>query len=141
SVMAKEPVVIRAENGQTSAGQAEIVRFSNASRITKSTLWVIAGLFGGTVCIIVPVVHLVTTWGFPLLGILMAIRTMKRDVSRHDPEGVCPAWGQPAEFAGGPLIDTEWQACPHCQAKLRFDVVDTPIAGSQPPAEPIAGQS
>jgi hypothetical protein len=125
--MAQEPVVVQTEDGQTSTAQAEVVRYSNAERITKATLFVIAGLIGGTVCIIVPVLHFITTWGFPLLGILMAMRTMKREVSILQPQGPCPGCGQPLDMAGGAMIDEEWQVCPLCRAKLVFRVEPKPL--------------
>ena len=118
--MPMEPITVEAPDGRTSQGQAEVIRYSNASRITRATLFVIAGLIGGTVCIIVPVVHLVTTWGFPLIGILLANRTMKREVSIHQPAVPCPHCGQAIEIAGGALIDSEWQVCPHCRTKLVY---------------------
>src|SRR5262245_39595979 len=118
--MPQESITLQAENGVTKPGRAEVFRYSNANRIIRASLWVIAGLFGGTACIIVPVVHLFTTWGFPLLGIFMAVRTIKREVSIHQVEGTCPICDQPIDIAGGALIDQEWQMCQHCKEKLTF---------------------
>ena len=116
-------------------GTAEVIRYSSVSRITRATLFVLAGLIGGTACIIVPVVHLFTTWGLPLIGILVAMRTMRKTVVVHQPEGVCPHCKEQIQLSGGALIDDEWQVCPLCKSKLRVRVQAEPM----PPTTAVPG--
>ena len=117
--MSKESIVIQAAAGEETAGEAEVVRYSTASRITQATLWIIGGLLGGTACIIIPVVHLFSTWGLPLLGIFMAVRTMRREVVIYEPTGTCPNCKGKIELAGGAANDPEWQVCPHCKTAIQ----------------------
>lgn len=117
--MSQESIVIQVAAGEETAGEAEVVRYSTASRITQATLWVIGGQLGGTACIIIPVVHLFSTWGLPLLGILMSVRTMRREVVIHQPSGTCPACNEKIELAGGAANDPEWQVCPHCKKAIQ----------------------
>lgn len=116
--MPKETIVIHAAAGAETAGEADIMRYSTASRITRAALWVIGGLLGGTACIIIPVVHLFTTWGLPLLGIFMAVRTMRREVVIHQPTGMCPNCKEMIQLAGGAADDPGWQVCPNCKATI-----------------------
>jgi hypothetical protein len=117
--MPKESISIHTAGGAETAGEAEIVRYSTSSRIIQATLWAIGGLLGGTACIIIPVVHLFTTWGLPLLGILMAVRTMRREIVIHEPTGTCPHCKEKIELAGGAANDPEWQVCPHCKTAIQ----------------------
>lgn len=117
--MPKESIILEAPNGVETAGEAEIARYSIASRISQAALWVIGGLLGGTACIIIPVVHLFTTWGLPLLGVLMAVRTMRREVVVHQPEGTCPKCNEQIQLPGGAANDPEWQVCPRCKTTIQ----------------------
>lgn len=126
--MQHEPIIFQSPIGQPTIGEAEVSRHSSASRITIATLWVVGGLLGGTACIIVPGVHLITTWGLPLLGIIMAVRTIRRDVVIHQPQGTCPSCGAGLQLPGGAVGDSGWQACPGCKTQLRI----FPQAAMQP---------
>ena len=118
--MPQESVNFENASGEKRAGQAsDIARYSDAVRITIGTLWIVGGLIGGTVCIVVPVVHLITTWALPLFGILMGLRAFKRRVVIYQPAGVCPSCDKPMELAGGSIDDQTWQTCPQCKAALK----------------------
>lgn len=118
--MAHEPVVLEDESGKTKPGQAaDIARYSDAMRITIGTLYIVGGLVGGTVCLVVPVAHLITTWALPLGGIFMGIRAYKRRIVIYQALGVCPTCGEAIELVGGSVDDRSWQTCPKCKAVLR----------------------
>lgn len=142
--MAQEPVVFESDASGSRPGQAsDIARYSDALRITIGTLWIVGGLVGGTVCIVVPVVHLFTTWALPLGGILMGLRAFKRRVVIYQPAGVCPACGEPIELVGGSIDDASWQVCPKCKAELRVRAGEAAIAPppTNQPAASIAAAS
>lgn len=122
--MAQESVIIQGPEGRQQHCEAEVIRYSTASRATYATLYVIGGLFAGTVCIVVPIAHLLTTWGFPLLGIYMAIRTLRRKIVVLPLKCECPACGERMQLTGGSAHDTEWQTCPLCNAILRVSAED-----------------
>jgi hypothetical protein len=117
-----EPIIMEDPDGKQAMWAAEVIRSTHAGRVTIATLYVVGGLLGGTACIVIPILHLFTTWGFPLLGILMAVRTMKRDVLIYQPEGPCPVCAEPIELAGGLPGDSSWQVCPECKAALHVRV-------------------
>ena len=119
--MAQEAVIIENARGETSAGEAaDAAHYSDAARITIGTLYIVGGLVGGTVCILVPIVHLITTWAMPLLGIVLGVRALKRRTVFYQITGVCPSCNKPAEFNGGSIDDPKWQTCPMCGATLKF---------------------
>lgn len=130
--MSAEPIIFQGPEGEPTVGEGDVERFSTAGRITIATLWVVGGLLGGTACIIVPGVHLITTWAFPLLGIMMAMRTMRREVVIQQPQGLCPSCNQRLNLPGGATSDPGWQKCPSCHdaLKIRPQTATAPIDAS-----------
>ena len=99
--MPSEPVTIDAAGDQrrTTTGKAEdVARYSDAARIAIGTLWIVGGFAGGAMFIVVPIVHLVSTWALPLGGILLGMRAFKRRVVLYNVAGTCPACGEAVEF-------------------------------------------
>lgn len=131
--MAQEPVVISNESGASRPGQAaDVARYSDVLRITIGTLYIVGGFVGAGMCIVVPVVHLISTWALPLFGILMGVRAFKRRVVIYQPAGVCPTCGQAIELVGGSVDDPSWQTCPRCKAVLNVRAGDAGAVESQP---------
>jgi len=126
--MAQEAIAFVNSQGASEPGVADVVRFSDVGRITTGVLWMVGGVLGGTVCLVVPVVHLVSTWALPLGGILMGIRTLKRRIVLYTPEGTCPTCGQHLQLSSGSIDDPSWQACPHCKAPLKIALANAPAA-------------
>ncbi len=117
--MAQEVVVLTDAAGASAAGAADdVVRYSDAFRYGLGTMWIVGGFLAAGACIVIPVVHLVSTWALPLLGIMLGMRTFKRRVILHDVKGECPACHQRIELVGGSIGDATWQKCPNCQAPL-----------------------
>jgi hypothetical protein len=114
-----------------------VARYSDAQRITLGTLYIVGGLVGGTVCLVVPVVHLFTTWGLPLVGILLGWRQFKRRVVIYQPAGVCPSCEQRLDLVGGSFDDPSWQICPHCKSVLRVEPETSSSAVAVEAAESI----
>jgi hypothetical protein len=69
--------------------------------------------------IVVPVVHLITTWAQPLGGILLGLRAYKRRVVLYQVTSACPGCRESIEFHGGSIDDPAWQICPKCKATLK----------------------
>jgi hypothetical protein len=120
--MAQEQIVISTDANNATTTTTEVVRYSQTNRVLRATACVVAGLLGGTVCIVIPLVHLITTWGLPALGIYMAYRTMQREVVLQGIEMACPNCKTAIQLSGGGLNDRHWQACPNCVAKLHIAV-------------------
>ena len=97
---------------------ADVARYSDAARLTIGTMWIIGGFLGALMFIIVPVVHLITTWALPLGGILLGLRAYKRRVVFYQVAGTCPACRESIELVGGSIDDADWQSCPKCGIAL-----------------------
>lgn len=124
--MTRETITFHSPDAGEASGEAEVLRFSAAGRVALATLYVLGGLLGATACIIIPGVHFITTWALPLLGVIMAVRTVRRDLIVHQPHGRCPSCGKHIELTGGPLDDPHWQKCPQCQAVVQIRVNESP---------------
>ena len=132
--MPEEPIRFEDQQNQFTLGTAEVVRYSTLARTTTATLYIVGGVLGGTVCILIPLVHLITTWALPLLGIFMGIRALRRHVVLYQPQGPCPHCGKPMQLPGGSIDDADWQHCPHCQAILTVLLQQVDDVGGPAPA-------
>ena len=128
--MPEEPVVFETADGASGPAVAEIVRYGRGARISKAILYIVAGLVGGAACIIVPVVHLLTTWGLPLVGILMGVRALRTHERIVTVAGPCPGCGEPVELPGGSMTDV--RICSACKASLTINLPDAPGAPGRP---------
>lgn len=134
--MPEEPIELIGPSGEHAAGAAEIVRYSPAGRIAAAAGFIIAGLIGGAACIVIPILHLITTWALPLGGVLLGMRAYKRRVMLYELKGTCPVCKQRIELGGGSIDDPGWQTCPLCQAKLAVSVPGLPL-GQAAAADPV----
>ncbi|MHC4947884.1 MAG: hypothetical protein ACYTG1_06445 [Planctomycetota bacterium] len=121
--MSEQVITLRAADGATAPAQAEVVRHGSG-RVVRAIAFVLAGLVGGTVCIIVPVLHLITTWALPLAGIVLCVRTLRTRVVIGPLTGACPACHAPLDLPGGSADDAGWQACGACGARLELVLPD-----------------
>ncbi len=113
-------ITLRAQDGRTAPAAATIDRYPTAARVGKAVAFFVGGLAGGTACIIVPVLHLVTTWALPLAGIVMGLRTLKIEQRLSRINGTCPACSQRIELRGGPVKAAIWRVCPECDKDLEI---------------------
>lgn len=116
-----EPIVLRARHGAQTEGTAVITRWSGLTRAARAIAIAVAGLLIGMASIIVPGLHLVSTWLIPLLslGIAWYVLQIRSRIERV--EGLCPSCG--ASVAAGPFgaaADDEplWVRCPSCTIPL-----------------------
>jgi len=104
----------------TAVGSADVQRRSSAQRAVRAGALVVGGLATGTICIVIPIVHLVTTWALPLLGVLLAVREMRREVVITRLEGQCPACEAMIDERDRGRDDPAVQVCPHCNRRLQI---------------------
>lgn len=116
-----EPIALRARSGARTEGTAVITRWSGPRRGARAISIAVAGLLIGMATVIIPAVHLVSTWLIPLLslGIAWYVVQIRSRVDRV--EGVCPSCG--ASISAGPFgaaTDDEplWVRCPSCTIPL-----------------------
>ena len=113
-------ITLRAEDGRTAPAAATIERYSEVTRIGKAVGFFVGGFVLGGACIIVPVLHLVTTWALPLAGIVMGLRTLKIEQRLSRINGTCPACTQRIELRGGAVKAAIWRVCPECDKDLEI---------------------
>jgi hypothetical protein len=117
--MPSEAVLIEHVAGDAARGEAaDVARYSDFARISIGVMWIVGGLLGGLMFIVVPIVHLITTWALPLGGILLGVRAFKRRLVFYQISGTCPACREPIDLIGGLVDDPAWQVCPKCESKL-----------------------
>jgi hypothetical protein len=121
-----ETITIRDGGDAERPAQAEVFRYSDGVRIAKATMFLVGGFLFGAACIVIPVLHFITTWALPLLGVIMFTRTLATRIEVRDIEGICPSCGEGFALSGGPLHDPKWQICPKCRQPLRIDVPAKP---------------
>lgn len=117
--MAQEVITLRAEDGTTSRASAEVYRYSPGYRTLKAAAWIGGGIVGGGLCIIIPVLHLITTWALPLLGIVFGLRASRTHLEILQISGPCPACRASISMPGGGTGERPLVApCPECEAPL-----------------------
>jgi hypothetical protein len=117
-----ETITLRNTENTERPAQAEVFRYADAVRITKATMFLVGGFLFGAACILIPVLHFITTWALPLLGVVMFMKTIATRVEVRNIEGICPSCGEGFALSGGALHDPRWQVCPKCRQPLRIDV-------------------
>lgn len=116
----REPVTLRAK-GDAREGSAEVVRYSLTGRRVKGGIYLGAGITGGAVFIIVPVLHLCTTWALPLAGLVACIVTLRTELRMRKVSGPCPACGEEIGLGGGAGgLVSEW--CPRCKVPIQISL-------------------
>lgn len=128
--MPEQSIELRSPDGATSAAVALIKRPTASQRGVLAAAYAVGGLLLGGACIVIPIIHLVTTWALPLIGIVLAVRTMRRETIVTRVEGMCPACSKPIEAYDRGGDDPAWQLCPHCDARLQIIAPVTPAASA-----------
>lgn len=116
-----EAITLRARDGACSDGQAQLTRWPLGVRAGRASAIAASGVLAGAASVIIPAVHLVSTWLIPLLsfGIAAYVLQVRARVDRI--EGVCPKCGE--TLSAGPFgaaTDDEplWVRCPSCTLPL-----------------------
>ena len=130
--MTEEPITLKTADGSSGPAVAEIIEYSSSARITKAVLLMVGGVLGGAACIIVPVVHLFTTWGLPLAGVLLGIRALRTRRKLDRVAGKCPGCEAEIELVGGALTDSTRRKCFKCAAPLELVWPESAAGGHRP---------
>jgi len=106
---------LRAQDGRTAPAAAVIDEYPSGVRLATAVAFFAGGFMGAAACIIVPILHLVTTWALPLAGILMGLRTLRIEHRLGSITGTCPLCEQRITLRGGPVKASNWRVCPSCR--------------------------
>lgn len=121
--MEETTVIFRAADGATREARGEVVRYGSGARWFRAAAFVVGGLVGAAALIIVPVAHLCTTPGLPILGVFLGVMAYRTRAKVHDVKGPCPACGDPIELAGGRITVEPFKSraeCPRCHQPLEL---------------------
>jgi len=110
--------VVKAETGQSAEVQGRFTTYPQGMRIVSALIWLGIGFGGALAFIVVPVLHLLTTWALPLAGLMGAWNSL-RTVSRVSHlTGRCPVCQGKLLLAGGRAIFPVRDQCEHCSRPL-----------------------
>ncbi len=118
-------LTVSTETGATGPVVGRLVTYPQGLRILVATIWLLVGFGGAAALIVVPIVHLFSTWGLPLAGILGALNTLKTAKRVSHVTGQCPACKGKLLLAGGRAVFPLRDACEHCSRPLILNLADT----------------
>src|SRR5688572_6619855 len=120
-MIASEPIALRARDGSIAAGQARVKHWSRSVRYGRAAAIATVGVVMGALTIVVPVLHLVSTWLIPCVGLVLALFVLRMRSQVEEIEGSCPKCQ--ATVRGGPFgavshDEPLWVRCPACTVPM-----------------------
>lgn len=117
------PYLLRAETGQTSDAKGRYTVYPFSMRVLAALLWLAIGFGGAAVLVVVPVVHLISTWLFPLVAVLGAFNALRTPRRVSHVTGRCPVCQGKLLLAGGRADFPVRDSCEHCGRPLTIHEV------------------
>jgi uncharacterized membrane protein len=111
-------LTVSTETGATGPAVGRLILYPRGLRVLVALIWLLIGFGGAAALIVVPVVHLFSTWALPLAGILGAINTVKTAQRVSHVTGNCPACQGKLLLAGGRAKFPMRESCEHCSRPL-----------------------
>lgn len=118
--MATEQVQLVAPGGQSAPASADITRPSQHVKMFWAVTVLVVGFGLGAASIIIPILHFFSTWILPLTAVLVARKILNSKFSVTEVRGTCPACGKELDLGDRSMPNSEWQHCPHCEARLQI---------------------
>lgn len=114
----KLSLTISTETGARCPAVGRLVVYPQGLRILVALIWLLLGFGGAASLIVVPVVHLFTTWALPVAALIGAYNTLKTDARVSHVTGQCPACDGKLLLAGGRAVFPFQESCEHCGRPL-----------------------
>ena len=111
-------LTIQTEGGDARPGSGTFTAIDDKARIGKAVAFLVGGFVGAAVCIVVPVLHLITTWALPLVGVVAFVVVLGTKSTLTDISGSCPGCGEDITLKGGKADFPLRDACPGCSRPL-----------------------
>jgi len=111
-------LTVSTETGASCPARGRLLVYPQGLRTVVALIWLAVGFGGALALIVVPIVHLISTWALPLIGILCAINALKTHARVSHVEGECPGCGGKLLLAGGRAVFPVRDACEHCSRPL-----------------------
>ena len=110
----------RIDSGETTDAAGTPTEYEAGPRMAKAIGFAVGGLVLGGVFIVVPLVHLITTWFLPLLGFYLAWTAFNKDRTFTGIQGACPACKADITLDGGRITPSMWDQCPACRRPVQI---------------------
>ena len=117
--MSIETVQMKTRDGRTCDAELEIHRYALPTRLVRSVPIFVTSVVVGGLSILVPAVHLISTWFIPLLGTGIALYIFRIEAKLGDVSGCCPDCQESFTQPGGPYENPIWVRCPRCSIPLQ----------------------
>ncbi len=114
-------LVLQAETGAQTEGTASIEHFSTPLRWVKATIFLFGGIGLGAALIVVPILHLVTTWALPLAGLIACISALRTRARLGDIQASCPGCKASFSHNGGRAVFPMRIDCPDCRRPISIE--------------------
>jgi hypothetical protein len=118
------PLTIRSSNGKRGDGAADLHEIPDGERVGKTVGFVVAGCALGAALIVVPIVHLLTTWALPLAGAMLGRNAWMTRARLGAVEGHCPSCEAPLSLEGSGANFPMRETCGGCGCALELDRAD-----------------
>ena len=102
----------------TRAGVAHARPISDAARVGRAVAFLLLGLVGAVACLLIPVLHLITTWALPLAGAVAAAHALRTRVRVGAVRGECPSCGQEVDLEVASTTEAVQALCPGCRTLI-----------------------
>lgn len=111
---------LTSQTGRSGAGSATFSTVDPGSRAGKAAAFLIGGVALAGVCIMIPIVHLITTWLFPVLGAAMAWKTWTTELTLDTVDAACPECGAALGWRDMGARFPLRESCPSCDTQLQI---------------------
>ena len=108
----------RAETGAVTDGSATIEHFSTPLRWVRATIFLVGGIGLGALLLVVPILHLITTWALPLAGAIACVGALRTRARLSNIQGSCPGCEAPFTHNGGRAVFPMRIDCPSCRRPI-----------------------
>jgi len=115
---------VRSQTGKAADGQATLSVVDPATRGGKAAAFAVAGIVGAAACIWIPIVHLITTWLFPLIGAVMAWKTWSTQAVFASATASCPECSHSLALVDKGANFPLRESCTSCSTQLEITAVD-----------------
>ncbi|MBX2799901.1 MAG: hypothetical protein KTR31_19635 [Myxococcales bacterium] len=114
--MTNETVTLKQRSGDPVEGTAVVTRYAATDRTTRAGAIALGGILLGGLSIVVPGVHLISTWLLPLLGLGIAAYVHRIHARVGTVRGICPSCGEDMaiEDTGAVADEAVWVRCDRC---------------------------
>ena len=111
-------LTISTELGDSNSGIGELREYSSLLRYGMSFGWLLTAFALAVVLVVVPVIHLITTWLLPIAGVVGFVSIIQTRATITKIKGQCPACNSNVLLSGGRAAPQMRESCDDCSRPL-----------------------